>query len=375
MSPSDTETSWFDTNPWKARLILLLFVLLLLESAVRLLVGLGVLTHRLHPTSPEPQFWAYIDPVVGIWKHPRQEFRHRTGCFDLVYRTNSAGMRDVERSLESDAARRVLVLGDSFVEGFGVADGERFTDRLEAETGVEHLNFGASGSFSVVQEWLLYEAYAQKYQHSEVMLFVLPSNDYTDNRPETFNPAYYRPFLSRDKGDFKVWYPVEFDERDTGTRSTANLVKNAIDNHFYLSNQIRVNLLAWGDRPDEEPQSDYDKFEGDDLDALLYALNEVSEIAGERPVTVFTIPSTRDLRWASEHGTDFELSAALEKLATERENIRFHDLTPDFLAYAEAHDLAFEDFTLGCDPHWGPLGHAVAADAVRKVTFTDMPTP
>jgi len=51
----------------------------------------------------------------------------------------------------------VVVIGDSFVEWFGVATDKRLSDLLKRSAGMEHLNFGASEYFSLTQEALLYE--------------------------------------------------------------------------------------------------------------------------------------------------------------------------------------------------------------------------
>src|SRR5205823_2999909 len=99
-------------------------------------------------------------------------------CFDAVYRSNSYGARDKDRQKESLGSRRVIVLGDSMIEGFGVDAADRVTDRLERATGIEHLNFGTSGDFGSIQEWLLYTRVKKDFDHSEVMLFMLPDNDF-----------------------------------------------------------------------------------------------------------------------------------------------------------------------------------------------------
>ncbi len=366
-------SSWFEANPWKARSLALLFTLVLIEGGVRLLVGLGVLSHRTYPTSSEPQFWAYVDPVVGMWKRPDATFRHVEPCFDVTYRSNSFGARDPERSLSSPDERRVVVLGDSFVEGWGVRDTDRLTNRLEEVTGIEHLNFGASGHFSVVQSWLLYDAYAQKYDHSDVFLFILPYNDYLDNHPDQFAPDLYHPFLQRKGGEFEVWYPVEFEKRNTSARTTLDIVKNVIDNHLYISDQLRQVYFAPERLTDSQSAarvpSYYDSFSAEDLLALLSALDRVSELARDRNFYIFTIPVARDLAYAKHDGADFALSKALRQFAAQRDNTRFLDLAPHFLQYAEEHDVPFESFTLGCDMHWNALGNEVAARAVFEFVY------
>ena len=91
-------------------------------------------------------FWADINPDFGVWHRPNGHFYHQGGCFNVQYTTNSVGARDVERSLHSTESR-TIVLGDSFVEGLGVADQYRLTNILEKQTGREFLNFGTGGDF------------------------------------------------------------------------------------------------------------------------------------------------------------------------------------------------------------------------------------
>jgi hypothetical protein len=83
-------------------------------------------------------FWADINPAFGVWHRPNGHFFHQMGCFSVEYTTNSYGARDVERSLHSSEPRTVM-LGDSFIEGFGLPDQERLSNILERDTGREHL--------------------------------------------------------------------------------------------------------------------------------------------------------------------------------------------------------------------------------------------
>ena len=65
-------------------------------------------------------------------------------------RTNAHGLRDRPRTIArpTDIERRVILLGDSVVEGHGVAEGDTISSRLEAVLASERtevLNFGVSG--------------------------------------------------------------------------------------------------------------------------------------------------------------------------------------------------------------------------------------
>jgi len=140
-----------------------------------------------------PTFWADLNRDFGVW-HPRYvRFRHTDACWDVTYQTNSYGARDAERRVRPSAHRRYVVLGDSFIEGYAIPDGERLTDRLNVSPDEEFLNFGTAGAFGTVQELVLYRTLAASFEHSDVLLFVLPLNDFSDNDPQYFPRSRYRP--------------------------------------------------------------------------------------------------------------------------------------------------------------------------------------
>src|SRR5690606_12262006 len=146
-------------------------------------------------------------PELGIWRWPNARFEHRGDCFDVVYETNSIGARDVERPREA-AGRRVVVLGDSFMEGWAVAREARLPDRLEAATGIPHLNF-AMAHFGPYQSLLAYRSLARDYEHDAVLLGLLPANDFLDSElalAATIAGSYlYRPYLVGEPPNYTRW--------------------------------------------------------------------------------------------------------------------------------------------------------------------------
>lgn len=371
----------FERHPAVAGLIVTLLCLGTVEIVIRIGVAWNVLPYRAYPTHREPQFWADIDPVVGRWRYPNATFRNVFPCFDETYRTNSVGARDPERALRTDAAQRVVVLGDSFTEGWGVARGDRVTDILEAETGIEHLNFGTS-SWGTIQQWLYYREYARHYDHSAVFLLLWPANDYHDNDPDYQNHRLYRPYLRKTADGYEVFYTVEFDRRFTGANGAFKIVKNTIDNHWYLANILRttVRLIKDGVWLDAAgPDNDYDNFTAADIDRLLWVLGRIATLAGDRPFYVITIPSERDVAFARDRDTkslehepdrpEFRLIETLETFAAGTGNTRIIDLLPAFIADADAGGREFGDYTHGCDYHWSATGNRVAARALLTQVY------
>ena len=105
-------------------------------------------------------------------------------------RTNSAGFRDREHSLQKpEDVIRVAVLGDSYVEAFQVSQDEMFGSVLETELTsrqfggdrkVEVLSFGVSG-FGTAQELLMLRHHVWQFDPDIVLLAFLPANDLRNN--------------------------------------------------------------------------------------------------------------------------------------------------------------------------------------------------
>lgn len=73
-------------------------------------------------------------PPPQVTHPPNSRGPRETIEFTYEFRTNSLGLRDRERPLarQSPRERRLVLGGDSFTEGYGVADDDRFSNLLEA---------------------------------------------------------------------------------------------------------------------------------------------------------------------------------------------------------------------------------------------------
>lgn len=78
---------------------------------------------------------AYLcrDKYADHMHYPYGIGRLKTKEFDVVLRMNNIGMRDDNVGPKIPGRKRLLVIGDSFMEGWGCERGDIFTDRLEAE--------------------------------------------------------------------------------------------------------------------------------------------------------------------------------------------------------------------------------------------------
>jgi hypothetical protein len=78
------------------------------------------------------------DARTGYRLAPSREGRHRQADYDYVIRTNALGFRGPES--RPDAARRVLIVGDSYAFGQGVREGRTVADLLRADVAARGLD-------------------------------------------------------------------------------------------------------------------------------------------------------------------------------------------------------------------------------------------
>jgi hypothetical protein len=356
----------------KRLLLQLLIFLVVLELGLQAVVRLGLLDISLpsYRASDAWSFWVDVDPAFGVWHLPHARYRHAKACFDVTYRANAFGMRDGETG-ERRKGHRVAVLGDSFAEGWGVADGERLPDLLERRTAIEHLDFGTSGDFDPVQYWQLYRTLAKRFDHDAVMVMVLPDNDFPPGGAGDPRPAQARwaPRLTGSWPDYRVTYPPRRfapRPRDRG-RYLLNL-----PGEFWLTWRAATFAVAYvsavrrhkaGSPADgARGRSRYYNFTPAEFDRLRYALRQIAREAGpERQVLVVTIPRPDDFAAAAE-GRRPPLPQRLEA-AARQDGFAYLDLLPQMARDARGRPARWFH---ACDGHWSPAGHAEAARIVRE---------
>ncbi len=156
---------------WNSIFSLVTFVifLLLLEGCMRIYVVL--FDQRV--TKP--------DPDVG-WYHQPNSHKSLTmegHTYNLSY--NSHGFRVPEHSYKKPkGVRRVVILGDSFVDGSEVDDRETFTWLMQEKLdSIEVINLGVYG-YSTAQELFALKKFAMRYD-PDIVLVMTMTNDFTDN--------------------------------------------------------------------------------------------------------------------------------------------------------------------------------------------------
>ena len=118
-------------------------------------------------------------PTLGFRLEPNTWLPDRAGG-----RINSLGVRGGDPAPKAQDEHRVLVLGDSFTYGAGVATEEAFPavlDELARAAGRERFLNAGTPSYGTLRELAWLEAFGDELELDEVLLAVFVGNDFTDN--------------------------------------------------------------------------------------------------------------------------------------------------------------------------------------------------
>jgi lysophospholipase L1-like esterase len=174
-----------------------------LVVVVSTLVGLGLVEALLRVFWPEVQqpfqvrlvdesergkFCQYHDTLGWAGRPGVDGVYESFDCSHHVHQ-NALGFRGPDVPFARTRARRLAVLGDSFVWGFGVEDDQIFTALLAraSPTPLEVVNLGVSG-YGTDQELLLWRLLGQNFKPDTVLLLVTPYTDVFD----VASPVRYR---------------------------------------------------------------------------------------------------------------------------------------------------------------------------------------
>ncbi|NVK18730.1 MAG: SGNH/GDSL hydrolase family protein [Methylocystaceae bacterium] len=355
--------------------IIILFVVLEAASFLYFKLGLSISTYQpsyMSKAHDSESQWMTEYNNWGAWHKINGRAHKERRCFGVDLIANSYGARDKERvkNAEND---RVIVLGDSFVEGYGVSADKRFTDLLEKHSNVEYLNFGASGDFGPAQYAVLYKELAKQFSHDQVLIAVLPDNDFTDNDPAVWQQhdkkgyqLRYRPYWKKSETGFELFYPATKPQNEvtfasyTKTVIKESQLKSKLQRLLWSYGVYReLRYISRGATLKAGTYSGYFDATQEQIDATKFFIKEIQKQAEGRKVSFFTIPRLSDLK----------------RLSTEKS-----DMVTQFTTFAIKNDLGYVDLApymqksvedtfslfLPCDGHWSEFGHKVAADILKK---------
>jgi len=368
------------------------------EAATRLLMPDRVARARLSQVveSERGKFCRY-DPVLGWEGRPdvQDEFQW-ADCRHRVVQ-NGQGFRGPAYGPARGAARRLVVLGDSFVWGFGVEEDEIFSVVLARATGAEVVNAGVSG-YGPDQSFLSWKQHAATWAPDEVVLFVTLAND-LDDIASTERYGYAKPafWLGADGGLQLTGVPVPVVDWAAASRPPPVRVKQSrvgamLDRSalFALAAEALART-AWAGPPleaaglvpgggadsplvlDMRPASPAVEQEWRLLGAILRALAEDVRSHGAR-LTVVAVPAADEVyddRWERrvaharlDAGVVLDRAEPGRRLAAlaHAAAARAIDLLP------ELHRAGLSDRRLyyAVNHHWTASGHRAVADVLAS---------
>jgi lysophospholipase L1-like esterase len=345
--------------------VVLAILLSLLATAV---VGEGVL--RLAGYSPANvnplKSFHEFDPVLGWRGRKLYTGRFKRPDFDVVIAHNAAGFRrqeNLEAKLDK-APHSVFVIGDSYVWGWGVGQGEVFTDKMNLllrDYSVQ--NYGINGIGTVVEYLLFSTEVKSLVRPGDVVILMFCNNDYTDN---VDRKKVHAEVVS---GEVKLVNPA---------KPLTTPVEVWLKNHSYLCNFIwyRADLyrLTRVNRKIEDETLGRMIAESDERFVVLkhfLATFQADCKAAKARFVVVHIPSQEELAEARVDRPDKLANdkARAETLfaITRALHIETIDLLPGFLARK---NKTGEIFTFKSDGHWNSTGHQAVAESLSDHLLT-----
>jgi len=147
-------------------LIAVLFALLTAEAALRIVTG----RHETRDVAKR------YHPTLGWEKTPNSVRTEDAAEFSICSLRNSRGLRGPEVPSEKPAGEfRVLMLGDSFLEGYTVRDEQLVSTQLGNLSGMTTINAG-TGGYSTDQQLLFYRQEGRRYS-ADLVVVMFYDND------------------------------------------------------------------------------------------------------------------------------------------------------------------------------------------------------
>lgn len=314
-------------------------------------------------------FWFDLNESFGTWHLPNHKYRQKKTCFDILYQSNEHGFRDKKRAFSSNA-KRVLVIGDSFIEGVGVTTDVRLSDQLEKSTKIPHLNFGLAGNFGPTQAVKLYESYASKFKHDAVLVGILPANDFIDDDYELnkkIGSNRYKPYWKGEYPNYQLVYFQDSLHKSAVNKQDLKPFKKVLKNFTYSYNYLLYLKTQFKQRISNEDQvvskifvPSYLKYRPAQMNRLKYSLIQLKKEAAGKKLMVFTIPTAEEIiafKSQQKNPLGKELTAFCAN-----NNIEYLDLLPQSSLLS---NNEIKELFLPCDGHWSAKGNRFAKEKIE----------
>lgn len=325
-----------------------------------------------------------FNAFFGRWSTPYDSsFRTRPAGDSIKISYNAFGARDKQRSThKSSTKKRIIVIGDSFVEGYMLDTAQRFTNLMERATNCEHLNIAINGT-GLITYFLEYKYLAKRFEHDVVMIGILPANDFEvhseNDEMSLFDSPIYRPYWRKvSKGNYELKYSLASINQSIasyeGIRNPRIVVKT-VDSlyrsiNWYKRPQVELNQnsylykgvleLAAKVSAKRKTNDTLKPINTENIDLLTYFLAQLRLETQGKKVILVVFPIEKDLK-----GGDLVEIEKFNKTLTllcSKNGFGCIDILPYFKNYkGNISDL----YTKG-DGHWSAKGDSLAAQAIMN---------
>jgi lysophospholipase L1-like esterase len=305
------------------------------------------------------EVWTEYHSELG-WFH--QKNRHavlkKGRTLEVELTTNNwgfRGLRDYEMR-RPEHTKRVMVLGDSFVFGWGVRDQEVLTAQMESQVqNLEALNLGVAG-YGIDQIYISFQKLGLEFRPDYVFIGIYQEDFWRATRAFT-DAGYAKPYFSVTDSEQLVLHNVPVPEpKQMRVGQFPQVVHRPwVERALWQSALYRVTkkmLARLGkDIGIIDPSLDDEWFLGR---AILHELiAEIHSIDAE-PVILIVPPK----EWFK-NTKPTSLQKSLKRFA-EREHVPLIDLTPVFAEAASQTELT--DYYIKDEWHWTVKGHELVAN-------------
>lgn len=345
-----------------------IYVLIVLETISFLIFKSGKLE-----ISHKPEFymqknfvsnnsWWTEENIWGPWHLKNTKTKQIKSCFNVVYESNEVGARD--KSFKFNSSNDIILLGDSFAEGYGVNYENTSQKFIENLSGFNVLNFGVSKNFGPVQYSIIYDEFAKKFKHSKIIIYFLPDNDFGENDFSNWKGSYrYRPYYKKINDNFYTTFIPDSSIKNYS--SFTKKIKIQISKYLWSSNlfinlNYQYKLYRSKKKNFNNNFSAYFDTSLDQQKATTFFLEKIIDNT-EAKVFLVSIPRLSDFKkyQINPNLNNTYWNDLFVKKDLDNKNFKFIDLIkykPDDL----------NNIFLKCDGHWSPEGNYWAAEIISK---------
>lgn len=343
----------------------------LMLVASGLVMGFFVLECVLRVAGPIPErhnplsSFHQSDPRLGWIGKPNIRMRFHRAEFDVLIEHSAEGFRLPDPKPPARAEKSVLFLGDSHTWGWGVGQGQVFTDWLQRKVspGMAVYNRGVN-AFGTAQEYLLLQQEFEKRDYDKVAIMFY-FNDVGDNRSGKNGRRPYFELIDN-----------HLVPRNLPAAALGDPIGNFLKKHSRTFSFInyRVNVLkaVWkrrrrkkkGDAAGDASQADIDWHSEDGYPVTARLLTEIGKLSRKHGAQFYIVYIAHKSEYLHQPSRDPYIRATRSMIAevSLREAIPVIDLAPQF--YEKSRQGIRIRFPQ--DLHWTPTGHQLAAEVLLE---------